>query len=73
MNAQIVVMNFMSKNMKNKPELKQPQFLDQFSHEDEFIKTEDIKLKWYDELLVVYLPVTLIALFVIAFLRVILN
>ncbi len=59
----------MSNKMKNKPELKRPQF----SHEDGVIESKDAKLNWFDELLVLYLPVTLIALFVICILKIIIN
>lgn len=63
-------MNFMSKNMKNKPPLIKPsELMIEYIKESE----KELGLKWYDELLVVYLPVTLVALFVICILKIIIN
>jgi len=59
--------------MKNKPELKQPKFMDQFSHEETFVKTEDIKLTWFDKFILYSLPFIIIILFIICILKIIIN
>jgi len=55
--------------MKNKPELKQPQF----SHENEFIETEKIKLTLFDKFILYSLPIIIIMLFIICIFKIIIN
>jgi len=57
-------------NLKNKPSLIKPSEL-----MNEYIKEspKEVELKWYDELLVVYFPVAIVALFVIALIRILIN
>ncbi len=63
----------MSKNVKNKPELKQPKILDQFSHEDGFLDSKDVKLTWFDKLILYFLSLIIIGLFIIVMLKIIIN